>query len=237
MGFFKYLGYGLGGAALGVAAVAAAPFTGGGSLLGAATLATSLAGAGTIASAAGIAAVAGGTGAYLAKRSEDEDEETERQLSEFRLKVEKYEEGFKIALERFQSDKEYFDYIIAITALGLSIANVDGEISEEEIQEIEEFIGGIASSNYPEHVKSTIAKIYNNIPNFNTAMTYLEKINPSNYANIRDLLELVVMVDGIRHEKEEAYLKAYDSQITMIEYKPENNSNENTFLLEAQSRY
>ncbi len=44
----------LAGAAVGVGAVAAAPFTGGGSLLGAATLASSLAGAGTVAAAAGV---------------------------------------------------------------------------------------------------------------------------------------------------------------------------------------
>ena len=51
MGWGKILGL----AALGVGAIAAAPFTGGGSILGAATLAGSLAGAGTIA-AAGAAA-------------------------------------------------------------------------------------------------------------------------------------------------------------------------------------
>lgn len=45
MGFFKMLG----GVAIGVGAVAAAPFTGGGSVLGAATLLGSMAGAGTIA--------------------------------------------------------------------------------------------------------------------------------------------------------------------------------------------
>ena len=43
----------LAGVAIGVGAVAAAPFTGGGSLLGAATLGASLSGAGTIAAASG----------------------------------------------------------------------------------------------------------------------------------------------------------------------------------------
>ncbi|MFA0570473.1 hypothetical protein [Vibrio gallaecicus] len=48
MSFWKMLG----GAAIGVGAIAAAPFTGGGSLLGAATLAGSLAGSATVAVAA-----------------------------------------------------------------------------------------------------------------------------------------------------------------------------------------
>ena len=62
MGIGKILGYTVGGAVLGVGAVAAAPFTGGGSILGAISLATSLAGAGAI--AVGSAVVAGGAGAY-----------------------------------------------------------------------------------------------------------------------------------------------------------------------------
>ena len=44
MSFWKILG----GAVLGVGAIAAAPFTGGGSILGAATLASSLAGVGIV---------------------------------------------------------------------------------------------------------------------------------------------------------------------------------------------
>ena len=45
MGLFKVLG----GVAIGVGAIAAAPFTGGGSILGAATLVGSLTGAGALA--------------------------------------------------------------------------------------------------------------------------------------------------------------------------------------------
>ncbi len=58
------------GAALGIGAVAAAPFTGGGSVLGAATLAGSLSGIGTglVATAAGV------VGAALADGMADEEE-------------------------------------------------------------------------------------------------------------------------------------------------------------------
>jgi len=143
MGWFKtmsYIGLGVVG---GVAAVAAAPFTGGGSLLGAATLATSLAGAGTIAAATGAAAVAGGTGAYLAKKDDDEEnnKDKDKKISELTLRANKLEAGLKKAFQGFEGDKEYFNFIVGMTALGLAMANVDGEISAEEREEIDEFVG------------------------------------------------------------------------------------------------
>ena len=60
MGLGKILAYTVGGVALGVGAVAAAPFTGGGSLLGGASIIASLAGAGVVAGVAGVAGAAGG---------------------------------------------------------------------------------------------------------------------------------------------------------------------------------
>ena len=86
MGLFKILGF----AALGVGAVAAAPFTGGGSLLGAASLAGSLAGAGTIATTAGVAgAVVGAVSTAL------DSDETIQEAN--RARKEGYEMGFKEA--------------------------------------------------------------------------------------------------------------------------------------------
>ena len=67
------------GAALGIGAVAAAPFTGGGSVLGAATLAGSLSGIGT-----GVAAAtAGFVGAAVADAMADD------------MRFEGYDEGYK----------------------------------------------------------------------------------------------------------------------------------------------
>ncbi len=234
MGIGKILAYTAGGVVIGVGAIAAAPFTGGGSVIGAVSLGASLAGAGAVAAGAGAAGAAAG---YAMSRKEDEEEiAKDEKIAELNKKAEKFEEGFKKAIEQFQGDKEYFNYIIGATALGISMANADGEISPEEAQEIEEFIGGIASSNYPPYIKSIIENLYVTKPNFNTAMAYLEKINPSNYESLKNFLELIVMVDGYRHEKEEAFLRAFDTQIAKIEYKPENDDTTKSFLLEEKSR-
>lgn len=235
MGIGKILGYAVGGAVLGVGAIAAAPFTGGGSILGVATLVSSLAGAGTIAAAAGTAAAVGGA-AYVAKKEDDEDNKKDEDIANLKRKAEKLEENLKKAIQQFKGDLEYFNFIIGATALGISMANANGVIVPEEVKEIEEFIGGIANSSYPLHVKETITNLYNEKPNFNTAMSYLEKIDPLNYPSLRNLIELVALADGILHEQQEAFLKAFDSQLTFIEYKPENNDTENIFLSDIQAK-
>lgn len=236
MGLGKILGYTVLGIVGGVAAVAAAPFTGGGSIIGAATLATSLAGAGTIAAAAGTAAVAGGAGAYFAKKENEEDEAKDAKIQELALKAEKLEKGIRKALETFDGDKEYFNYIIGLTAIGLAMANVDGDILPEERQELEEFIGGIANSNYPLYVKETINNLYKDVPNLMTAMRYISKINPSNYDSVRELIELIMVSDEVKHHKEVAFMQAFEAQILQVEYKPEVIDIENKFLFEIKNR-
>ncbi len=236
MGLGKILAYTVGGVALGVGAVAAAPFTGGGSLFGAATLAGSLMGAGTIAAAAGTAAAVGGAGAYVARKENEEDEKLNQELAEQKLRADKLEEGIKKALSTFQGDREYFNYIIGLTAIGLAMANADGEIAPEERRELEEFIGGIANSNYPPYVKQAINDLYENVPNLMTAMKYISKINPKNHETIRDLIKLVMMADNIRHEREVAFIQAFEVQILQVEYTPEVLDTENIFISEIKSK-
>ena len=236
MGIGKVLAYTAGGVVLGVGAVAAAPFTGGGSIFAAVGLGSSLMGAGTIAAAAGTAAVAGGAGAYMARKENEEDEKLNQELAEQKLRADKLEEGIKKALITFQGDREYFNYIIGLTAIGLAMANADGEIAPEETRELEEFIGGIANSNYPSYVKQAINDLYENVPNLMTAMKFISKINPDNYETIRDLIEVVMMADKISHKKEVAFIQAFETEIFRVEYTPEVFDTENIFISEIKSK-
>ncbi|MEJ5168260.1 MAG: TerB family tellurite resistance protein [Arcobacteraceae bacterium] len=147
------------------------------------------------------------------------------------LKIIELEKALEEAIKRFKGDKEYFNYILGATALGIAMANADGEIVSEERQEIEEFIGGIANSNYPEYIRHLIEKLYETKPSFNEAMIYVEKIDPSNYESLRNLLEVVALADGIKHETEVAFLRAFDSSITKVKYVPELEDNQKEFLL------
>ncbi|QOY52496.1 hypothetical protein [Candidatus Sulfurimonas baltica] len=227
MGFGKILGL----AALGIGAVAAAPFTGGGSILGAVTLGASLAGAGV--AAAGAAAVGATAGAILSRKEEKEKEEKETASNR---KAEKYEKAIKEAIIEFQGDKEYFNYIIASTAIGMAVANADGHVSEAELAEIDEFVGGIASSSYPEHVKNAIRTLRDNPPSFAESYEYLKKVNPKNYNSIRDLILITMEVDGI-HPKEEKFLLGFDAivELDADNYVEEKDDISKKFLQEIQN--
>ncbi|AXX95720.1 TerB family tellurite resistance protein [Arcobacter ellisii] len=228
----------LGLAALGVGAVAAAPFTGGGSILGAATLAGSLAGASTIAAAVG-AGAAGAAAGYAMSRKEEEQENSRRnseksnkdEVAELKKELEK----IKKMLEVFKSDNEYFSFIIAATAVGLAAANADGNISEVESTDIKEFIGGIGNTHYPQHVKDLLQDLEKNIPSIDTLTEYLEIIPPESLKSLEELVETVIWSDGIEHESEIKFRIAFQEVVKNIIYKKdENENNESTFLQEAK---
>ena len=210
MGIGKILTYTVGGVVVGVGAVAAAPCTGGGSILAAVTFASSLAGAGTMAAAAGAAAVMGGAGAYVAMKENEENEERDIKCAEQARRADKFQEDLSSIYKERQDSKEHYDLIVALTAVGIAMASMDGEIAPEEKEEIGEFIGGISSSEYPPYVKEAIETLYNNPPNLRTAIAYMEKIDPSDYGKVRSLILLIMDADSEVHPREEAFLQAFD---------------------------
>ena len=230
MAFGKILGF----AALGVGAVALAPFTGGGSLAGATALAGSLAGAEAL--AVGAAVAGGAYGVSQARKEEEEERERNEEIAKLNLKADKFEKDLIEAIKSFEGDKEYFNYIIATMAMGMSIAASNGEIHPNEIEELSEFVGGIAHSNYPQDIKDKIEKLYNNPPNFSTAVKYLEKVHPNNFDSIAEMLEIVMEADGIHHKEQLAFIAAFDMVKDNIRYIAEDNDTKNEILLEIQHK-
>ena len=194
-------------ATLGVGAIAAAPFTGGGSILGAVTLAGSLAGAS--AAAAGAGAVGAGVGYVLSRKEDKEKEKQDEKIAKFNQKAEKAETALK-------EHEKHTNLILALSALGCAMANADGEISPEEIIELNEFVGGLSSQGYPTHIVNQINEMTSNPPTFNEAMKHLEKVEAIEYPEIRNLLIMIMESDGVIHKKEEAFLKAFDIRIAQI---------------------
>ncbi len=217
MGFWKVLGYATGGAVVGVGAVAAAPFTGGGSLLGAATLATSLAGAAGVATATGAGvAVAGGVAGKVIADMEEEEKASERRAGErkatakYNQKVKKLDSALEVACGKLSDDKSYFQLLISLVAIGMATANADGEVSREELEELEEFTAGIAHSHLPEHVKKTIVELKKNPPTFNTAMEHVNKLgNNIDLKLFESVIEVISSSDGYVSKEEKALLSAF----------------------------
>jgi hypothetical protein len=205
MGFLKIMT----GAAIGVGAVAAAPFTGGGSILGAASLAASLAGAGTIAVAAGAGAAGAAAGAALSsKEKNDRIKKMEKEKARHELEKKRMIKKLESVL---QDTTKIYEFIIAMHAIGVATANADGEISEEEVKEIEEFVEGVIAEKFPANVKSQIQDLTNNPPSLATAFSFLKKaeMTEKGWKDVDDLIEVVIRADGKVDNKEKDFRKKW----------------------------
>jgi len=202
MGFWKVLG----GVAAGVGAVVALPVAG---PVGVVT-----------AVGAAVGAAVGGTAGAVASSLDEEEKESARRdgersaTAQYEVKVQKLENALKEALDRLEGDKSYFQLIIALFAVGMATAYADGKVTDDELEELNEFVGGIANSKYPPHVKDTITKLRNNPPNFSTAMKYVCKLgNDIDMRMFEYVIELVAMADGTFARDEKALLEAFKREM------------------------
>jgi uncharacterized tellurite resistance protein B-like protein len=223
MGIGKMLGL----AALGIGAIAAAPFTGGGSILGAATLAGSLAGAGAIAAAGAAGAAGAGVGYVLSKREDEEEAKRKEEDKKNELEIANINQKAKNAENALQQHEKHTNLILALSALGFAMANVDGEISPEEVEELDLFIGGLSSQSYPEHITNQLRKLRTNPPTFNEALKYLKLVESVEYSEIRNLLVVIIESDNSVHPNEKAFLSAFDHYIEKQESQNSNIITEN----------
>lgn len=200
------------GVAVGVGAVAAAPFTGGGSLVGGATLLSSLAGAGTIAAATGAGLTGAAVGAAMADSEEKEKKNIKNEgraegKAEALVEMSKLEEKLVSALEVLKSHDEHFKAIIALEAVGVSCAACDGDFSDNEKKEIGEFVKGMLSQSIPDDVKTKIQTIYNNPPTVKEAFI-LAQNSGIELDVYEDLIQFVMEIDGIK-EEERVFVQAW----------------------------
>lgn len=204
MGFWKTLGYVVGGIGVGIGAVVALPI------------------AGPIGAITGIGAlIAGGSGALAGGvvSATDNSEETAknegykqgeqnakaenlRRIDELLQRIKKHE-------DRFKEHKSFEEYSIAMFAVAFSVANCDGYIHPNEITEIEEFISGELYNAFPNSLKTEIEKIKNNPPSFNTAMEYVKKVHKGSWEVFDTIIEIVMRSDGYIHNAETAYFEAW----------------------------
>lgn len=205
MSFWKILG----GVAVGVGAVAAAPFTGGGSVLGAATLLASLSGAGTIAAAVGAGAIGAAAGAAMGNSKDEGYREGQKDAkAEYDIKSAKLLEKLEKALSMLKENKEYFNAIYAMEAVAVACANCDGKISIEERDQIELFIKGISSSKLPDTVKKKIQELYDSPLNIKEAHELARRASIE-MSIFDDIINLVIHADGVIHENENAFVEVW----------------------------
>ena len=190
----------LAGAATGVAVVVALPVAG---PIGAITAVG--------AAVAGTVGAAGGAVADALDDSEEDAEKRGEQRGEERQKA-KYAEAMarlKAILEAHRDDaKNFHDTLVAMFAVGLACASCDGEIHDDEREELEEFVAGVSAANLPSSVKSDIRRLWNSPPNIKTAyeLAKRSKVDPSRFD---DIIDVVMRADGREHPGETAFRHAW----------------------------
>ncbi|MGL5124817.1 MAG: TerB family tellurite resistance protein [Fusobacteriaceae bacterium] len=193
MSFFKILG----GIAAGVGCVVAAPVFG---AVGAVTAVGAAVGA-------GVGALAGG----IAARVESDEKEV--------IKTNAHKEGvfagenaIKVKFsEKLNTVKKRDELLLAMTAMGIAMANANGVIEEEELLEIQTFTGVIENNVvFPQELKDAVSKIIQEKPNFRTAIQYAKQIDKESYELITQLLETVAYADGTLDLEEKAILDKWE---------------------------
>ena len=211
MGYWKMLA----GAAIGVGAIAAAPFTGGGSVLGAATLLGSLSGAGALAAGAGVAGAA--AGAALAKKEEKKYDNARKEgyqqaAAEHALKMGELQ--LKLA-EMMADIAKREQFIVTAFALGICCAYADGSVCNTELDELDYLVAGIGSSEIlSETTKKRIIDMQMSPPNLNTVWAMIKKygFDTERHLNIfSTIVELVVHADAIETPEEKEFIERWNS--------------------------
>lgn len=200
----------VGGAIIGVGAVAAAPFTGGGSVAGAATLAASLAGAGATATTVGLAGAAAGaalSNASKAKSGEDAFRRgQEAGTAEAASKIQALQASLAKAAECYREQNKFNELIVCLIAVGAAMAACDGNVDTEEEANLREFVGGISAHALPPAIENAIQKLLTSPPTFDQAILYAEKLGPAVWPVIDNILIIVSESDGIVTEHEQEFL-------------------------------
>ncbi len=186
-------------------------------------------GVGTVVSGGSVLGVVASYAIY--RKKEKENDKKNEEIAELKKQIEQMKKLFDV----LTSDNEYFNFIIAATAVGLATANADGNISEVELMDVKEFVGGIGNGHYPKHVKDALQELEKNIPNLGTVIKYLEKVPPQSIESLEQLVETVIWSDGIEHESEKRFRIAFQELVKDVVYKKDDNqSTESTFLQEAK---
>lgn len=223
MGFFKVLG----GVALGVGAIAAAPFTGGGSLVGAATLAGSLAGAGTVAAAVG-AGAAGAAAGYALNEKEEEKRRREKEeaakaaalkakqdmnknVTKAEAAKNRAEEKNKELLKNTKEYREFGEKIVGMFAVGIAVALADGIISPQEEDEIADLISGMDAAHYPKEIISEIEAIETNPLSFEDALEKASMCGVSK-EEMDEIITQIALADGKIDPEEERFIATWQAK-------------------------
>lgn len=180
MKLVKIVGYCASGVAVGVAAVALAPFTGGGSVLGAASLAGSLLGAEALAvgaavvgGAAGAAAGVAGDAATEASRQSDINQGRNEERARHTAEMYALKHQVTAMVDQIANRDQF---IVAAFGLGIACASISRKLTDNLMEELDWLICGIGTrAQLPAITQNKISEMRSNPPSTNSAKALIKK--------------------------------------------------------------
>lgn len=207
------IGKGLMGAAIGVCAIAAAPFTGGGSVLAGTSLVGALSSGAAIASAT-VAAAAGATGGMISQADENERKSTQIKKAKKAAFKDGVNEGIYLSAEAL---KNMAAFSLSLTALAYYFARCDGSIDEEEMLELDFYLTSLKMhKDMPKPIKKELAKIgKNNVLSFEDVKCYLDDISLDTLIELLEVIDNIINADGVITVEEEEAKKKFINYLNM----------------------
>jgi len=192
----------LGGAVLGIGAVAAAPFTGGGSIAGAIALGEALTVGGAVAGAVGGAVVGGVVASENDKSKIKNAKEEGRQeaKAEYALEISKLKERLKIYSEKMSVADAYFEKLIVMETVAVAVIAYNGLDTRSRKNEISDLLRSFSNDTLPQKIQNEINDIYSNPPSIEKALVLAKNTNLEKYL-CRDIIMLTAKSFNINHEK------------------------------------
>lgn len=149
---------------------------------------------------------------YLSEREARAEQRGEQRgeakaKAEYSAKFDKLESLLKAELDKRYANLRYFELVVALTAVGMACAACDGEVSPEERNDIEEFIGGISVAALPAEIRARLDLLAKNPPNLATAFELVKQYQPDSMDLFDEVIRLVIGSDG-RTTPEEIHFRA-----------------------------
>ncbi|MDV7341823.1 hypothetical protein RYZ26_19665 [Terasakiella sp. A23] len=114
------------------------------------------------------------------------------------------------AREVFEEQNKTNEFIVCLYAVGVSIASCDGNFDDDEKDALKKHILGLSAVKLPTKIENALNQITQHQPTFDEAMIYVEKLGPSSWPVIDDLLTAISGADGYVSEEETTYLAQWE---------------------------
>lgn len=135
------------------------------------------------------------------KNKEGDIEKIKKEVLQLAGKIAKY----------YNEQRKSEQFIICLIAAGVAMAACDGNINEDEVRDLREYVLGASEHRLPSHIESKIEQLLNAPPSFEQAILYVETLDQEIWPMIDIILEVVSEADGEVLKSERTFLKQWES--------------------------